>query len=102
MDLYVIPGIFCGGYHYSLKMYTYERVRSRNFARTWGFVQCSQAVPIAIGVPLSGNKVLQKCERKKRATTFVIISLYAKMICLKHVNEVKNPTAKPPCVDFPG
>ncbi|KAG6450831.1 hypothetical protein O3G_MSEX006797 [Manduca sexta] len=49
-----IYGIFCGGYHYSLKMYTYERVRSRNFARTWGFVQCSQAVPIAIGVPLSG------------------------------------------------
>ncbi|XP_072932724.1 monocarboxylate transporter 10-like isoform X2 [Epargyreus clarus] len=49
-----VYGIFCGGYHYSLKMYTYERVRSRNFARTWGFVQCSQAVPIAIGVPLSG------------------------------------------------
>ncbi|XP_053604477.1 uncharacterized protein LOC128671760 isoform X2 [Plodia interpunctella] len=49
-----IYGIFCGGYHYSLKMYTYERVRSRNFARAWGFVQCSQAVPIAIGVPLSG------------------------------------------------
>ncbi|XP_013193068.2 monocarboxylate transporter 3 isoform X1 [Amyelois transitella] len=49
-----VYGIFCGGYHYSLKMYTYERVRSRNFARAWGFVQCSQAVPIAIGVPLSG------------------------------------------------
>uniref|UniRef100_A0A1B0DRA6 Major facilitator superfamily (MFS) profile domain-containing protein n=1 Tax=Phlebotomus papatasi TaxID=29031 RepID=A0A1B0DRA6_PHLPP len=38
-----IYGIFCGGYHYSLKMYTYERVRARNFARTWGFVQFSQA-----------------------------------------------------------
>ncbi|XP_072744467.1 uncharacterized protein [Anoplolepis gracilipes] len=49
-----IYGIFCGGYHYSLKMYTYERVRARNFARTWGFVQCSQAIPIAIGVPISG------------------------------------------------
>lgn len=49
-----IYGIFCGGYQYSLKMYTYERVRARNFARTWGFVQCSQAIPIAIGVPLSG------------------------------------------------
>lgn len=50
-----IYGIFCGGYHYSLKMYTYERVRARNFARTWGFVQCSQAIPIAIGVPISGR-----------------------------------------------
>nr|CAD7454644.1 unnamed protein product [Timema tahoe] len=49
-----IYGIFCGGYHYSLKMYTYERVRARNFARTWGYVQCSQAIPIAIGVPISG------------------------------------------------
>lgn len=49
-----IYGIFCGGYHYTLKMYTYERVRARNFARTWGFVQCSQAIPIVIGVPFSG------------------------------------------------
>ncbi|XP_024084577.1 monocarboxylate transporter 10-like isoform X2 [Cimex lectularius] len=49
-----IYGIFCGGYNYSLKMYTYERVRARNFARTWGFVQCSQAIPIALGVPITG------------------------------------------------
>ncbi|XP_050536933.1 monocarboxylate transporter 10-like isoform X3 [Daktulosphaira vitifoliae] len=49
-----VYGMFCGGYHYSLKMYTYERVRARNFARTWGFVQCSQAIPIALGVPISG------------------------------------------------
>lgn len=49
-----IYGIFCGGYHYSLKMYTYERVRARNFARTWGFVQCSQSLPIALGIPIAG------------------------------------------------
>lgn len=54
----IFPGIFCGGYHYSLKMYTYERVRARNFARTWGFVQCSQAIPIVIGVPFSGEYLL--------------------------------------------
>ena len=54
-----IYGIFCGGYHYSLKMYTYERVRARNFARTWGFVQCSQAIPIAIGVPISGRRCME-------------------------------------------
>lgn len=47
-------GIFYGGYHYSLKMYTYERVRARNFARTWGFVQFSQAIPIVTGILLSG------------------------------------------------
>ncbi|KAL1492002.1 hypothetical protein ABEB36_012511 [Hypothenemus hampei] len=49
-----IYGFFYGGYCYSLKMYTYERVRARHFSRTWGFVQFFQAVPIAIGVPFSG------------------------------------------------
>lgn len=44
-------GIFCGGYNYSLKIYTYERVRARNFARAWSFVQFSQAIPIVIGMP---------------------------------------------------
>jgi hypothetical protein len=47
-------GIFIGGYHYSLKMFTFEKVRARNFARAWGFVQFSQAIPIALGVPLAG------------------------------------------------
>jgi len=42
-------------------MYTYERVRARNFARTWGFVQCSQAIPIAIGVPISGEDRCSTC-----------------------------------------
>jgi hypothetical protein len=50
-----VEDCFLCRYHYSLKMYTYERVRARNFARTWGFVQCSQAIPIAIGVPISGE-----------------------------------------------
>ncbi|XP_047736434.1 monocarboxylate transporter 2 isoform X2 [Hyalella azteca] len=47
-------GIFCGGFHYALKMFTYEKVRARNFARTWGFVQCTQALPTALGVPITG------------------------------------------------
>ncbi|XP_070508264.1 monocarboxylate transporter 2-like isoform X3 [Chironomus tepperi] len=49
-----IYGIFLGGYHYSLKMFTFEKVRARNFARAWGFVQFSQALPIALGVPFAG------------------------------------------------
>jgi len=35
-------GVFSGGYHYSLKMYVFEKVRARNFARAWGFLQASQ------------------------------------------------------------
>lgn len=40
----VFAGIFVGGYHYSLKMFTFEKVRARNFARAWGFVQFSQVI----------------------------------------------------------
>ena len=48
-------GIFIGGYAYSLKMYIYEKVRARNFARAWGFAQCSMAIPLLVGVPISGK-----------------------------------------------
>jgi hypothetical protein len=43
-----LAGIFLGGYHYSLKMFTFEKVRARNFARAWGFV------PTALGIPFAG------------------------------------------------
>ena len=49
-----IFGIFSGGYHYSLKMYIYEKVRARNFARAWGFAQFSMSLPNMFGVPISG------------------------------------------------
>ena len=45
-------GVFLGGYHYSLKMYIYEKVRARNFARAWGFAQSSMGLPILVSVPL--------------------------------------------------
>ncbi|RWS18000.1 monocarboxylate transporter 12-like protein [Dinothrombium tinctorium] len=50
----VIHGFFFGGYQYSLKMFVYEKVRSRNFDRAWSFVQCVQSVPILVGVPITG------------------------------------------------
>ena len=43
-----------GGYNYSLKMYVYQKVRARNFAKAWGYVQCSQALPNMFGIPLAG------------------------------------------------
>ena len=49
-----IYGIFNGGYHYALKMYIYEKVRARNFARAWGFAQFSMSIPNAIGIPALG------------------------------------------------
>lgn len=49
-----VYGFFYGGYMYSLKTFTFEKVRARNFSRAWGFIQCSHAVPMVIGVPLTG------------------------------------------------
>lgn len=43
-------GFFCGGYQYSMRVYIFERVRARNFAQTWSFVQFSQGIPIVLGV----------------------------------------------------
>jgi predicted MFS family arabinose efflux permease len=51
-----VYGLFYGGFNYCLKMYVYEKVRARNFARAWGFVQFSMAIPNFIGIPLSGKK----------------------------------------------
>ena len=49
-----VYGIFMGGYSYTLKMYVYQKVRARNFAKAWGYVQCSQALPNMFGIPLAG------------------------------------------------
>ncbi|XP_034242100.1 monocarboxylate transporter 11 [Thrips palmi] len=47
-------GTSLGGTLYSLKMFTMERVRARYFSRTWGFVQSAQALPVLLGVPVTG------------------------------------------------
>lgn len=39
---------------YSLKMFTLERVRARHFTKAWSFVQGAEAIPILIGVPITG------------------------------------------------
>ena len=49
-----VYGIFIGGYFYSLKMYVYQKVRARNFARAWSFIQCSQSIPNMFGIPICG------------------------------------------------
>ena len=49
-----VYGIFLGGHQYALKMYLFEKVRARNFANAWGFVQFSQGLSILIGVPITG------------------------------------------------
>lgn len=39
---------------YTLKMFTMERVRAKHFTKTWGFVQGAEAIPVLLGVPITG------------------------------------------------
>ncbi|XP_028041504.1 monocarboxylate transporter 4-like isoform X2 [Bombyx mandarina] len=47
-------GLCLGGYLYSLKMLTMERVRGRHFTKVWGYVQGAEAIPVIVGVPVTG------------------------------------------------
>ncbi|XP_034950849.1 monocarboxylate transporter 4-like [Chelonus insularis] len=47
-------GASLGGALYSLKMLALERLRTRHFARAWALVQAAEALPILLGVPLTG------------------------------------------------
>lgn len=47
-------GVCLGGFFYSLKVFTMESVRSRYFGRAWGFVQGAEAIPVLIGIPITG------------------------------------------------
>lgn len=48
-------GASLGGALYSLKMLALERLRARHFARSWALVQAAEALPILLGVPLTGT-----------------------------------------------
>ena len=48
-----IYGVFNGGYAYTLKMYIYEKVRARNFARAWSFAQMAMGCGVVLGLPLA-------------------------------------------------
>lgn len=47
-------GICLGGFSYSLKMFTLERVRARHFTKAWSFVQGAKSIPVLIGIPVTG------------------------------------------------
>ena len=47
-------GTFLGGFHYTLSVFTLEKVRIRHFSRAWGYVQGAKALPFLIGLPMTG------------------------------------------------
>ena len=50
-----IYGVSHGGYVYAFKMYIFEKVRARNFARAWGFAQMAMAIPTLVGIPAASE-----------------------------------------------
>ena len=47
-------GLFFGSYLYISKVFCYSLVRSRDFSRTWSWVQAAQALPSLLGISLTG------------------------------------------------
>ena len=45
-------GLGLGGYHYSIKIYLYDRVKSRDFSQVWSLLQACMALSVGLGVPL--------------------------------------------------
>ncbi|XP_057668640.1 monocarboxylate transporter 2-like [Diorhabda carinulata] len=47
-------GICLGGYNYALKMFTLERIKGRHFTKAWSFIQGAKALPVLVGIPITG------------------------------------------------
>ncbi|KAK5641908.1 hypothetical protein RI129_010455 [Pyrocoelia pectoralis] len=75
-------GICLGGFSYSLKMFTFERIRARHFTKAWGFVQGAKSIPVLLGVPITGyiNQIYPK--------SGYYISFVSTI--LEHVNSLSN------------
>lgn len=47
-------GICLGGFTYSLKMFTLERIKGRHFTKAWSFIQGAKSLPVLLGIPITG------------------------------------------------
>lgn len=47
-------GICLGGFTYSLKMFTLERIKARHFTKAWSFIQGAKSIPVIVGIPITG------------------------------------------------
>ncbi|XP_069699986.1 monocarboxylate transporter 4 isoform X3 [Periplaneta americana] len=86
-------GVCLGGVLYSLKMVTMERVRARHFTRAWGFVQGAEALPVLLGVPITGY-INQSHPKAGYYFSFLSTMLGAALLFL--VGCPRRPPAPPP------
>ncbi|KAF5291585.1 hypothetical protein FQR65_LT01898 [Abscondita terminalis] len=87
-------GICLGGFSYSLKMFTLERIRARHFTKAWGFVQGAKSIPVLLGVPITGY-INQLYPKAGYYFSFVSTLIGASLMFLvgtkkEHVNSISN------------
>ena len=46
-------GLFMGGHEVALRVYCYERLKIKQYARGWGFVQGIRGIPYLVGLPIN-------------------------------------------------
>ena len=81
-------GIFLGGFEFSLKIYTLERVRVRQFPRGWGFIQGAKAIPVLIGIPIAGY-ISNATSNPKAGLYFSIATCFGGAVILLFVDMLK-------------
>ena len=84
-------GVFLGGFEFSLKIYTLERVRVRQFPRGWGFVQGAKAIPALIGIPIAGY-INEATTNPKAGLYFSVATCFASAIILFFVDSLNSIT----------
>ena len=81
-----LAGISTGAYNFALKMFVFQKVRARNFARAWSLLQMSQSVSVLAGVSLSAS--LSPASAHLLAATAVISG----SLCLSLLNIHRSET----------
>ena len=82
-------GVFLGGFEFSLKIYTLERVRVRQFPRGWGFVQGAKAIPALLGIPIAGY-ISEATSNPKAGLYFSVATCFASVVILFFVDSLKT------------
>ncbi|KAJ8959186.1 hypothetical protein NQ318_022447 [Aromia moschata] len=83
-------GICLGGYTYSLKMFTLERIKGRHFTKAWSFIQGAKSIPVLLGIPITGY-INQTYPKAGYYFSFVTTILGASLMFLVGTRKDHNP-----------
>nr|CAH7727754.1 unnamed protein product [Callosobruchus chinensis] len=88
-------GVCLGGFTYSLKMFTLERIKARHFTKAWSFVQGAKSLPVIIGIPITGY-INQSYPKAGYYFSFVTTIIGASLMFLVGTRKDHNPIMNSP------